>query len=107
MDFSAPVPDKRATAALRREVCVTMLHQQQKRTLLGALLLLVEHRGFEPLTPTLPVLCAPNCANAPTRSIIAEILRVVKSVFENVTKCYVFRRFFSGLTEEEGLGKQW
>ena len=26
---------------------------------------LVEHRGFEPLTPTLPVLCAPNCANAP------------------------------------------
>ena len=26
---------------------------------------LVEHRGLEPLTPTLPVLCAPNCANAP------------------------------------------
>ena len=26
---------------------------------------LVEHRGFEPLTPTLPVLCAPSCANAP------------------------------------------
>ena len=26
---------------------------------------MVEHRGFEPLTPTLPVLCAPNCANAP------------------------------------------
>ena len=26
---------------------------------------LVEYRGFEPLTPTLPVLCAPNCANAP------------------------------------------
>ena len=25
----------------------------------------MEHRGFEPLTPTLPVLCAPNCANAP------------------------------------------
>ena len=25
----------------------------------------VEHRGFEPLTPTLPVLCATNCANAP------------------------------------------
>ena len=27
--------------------------------------LLVEHRGFEPLTPTLPVWCAPSCANAP------------------------------------------
>ena len=26
---------------------------------------MVEHRGFEPLTPTLPVSCAPNCANAP------------------------------------------
>ena len=30
-------------------------------------LFLVERRGFEPLTPTLPVLCAPNCANAPFR----------------------------------------
>ena len=29
--------------------------------------ILVEHRGLEPLTPTLPVLCAPNCANAPFR----------------------------------------
>ena len=26
---------------------------------------LVERTGFEPVTPTLPVLCAPNCANAP------------------------------------------
>ena len=26
---------------------------------------LVEHRGFEPLTSTLPVWRAPNCANAP------------------------------------------
>ena len=25
----------------------------------------VEHRGLEPLTPTLPVSCAPSCANAP------------------------------------------
>lgn len=29
------------------------------------LLILVEHRGLEPLTPTLPVWCAPGCANAP------------------------------------------
>ena len=25
----------------------------------------VEHTGLEPVTPTLPVLCAPSCANAP------------------------------------------
>ena len=25
----------------------------------------VEHSGFEPLTPTLPVWCATSCANAP------------------------------------------
>ena len=27
--------------------------------------IMVEHRGLEPLTPTLPVWRAPNCANAP------------------------------------------
>ena len=31
--------------------------------------LLVEHRRFELLTPTLPVLCATNCANAPSTVI--------------------------------------
>ena len=31
--------------------------------------IMVEHRGFEPLTPTLPVWCAPSCANAPLRCI--------------------------------------
>ena len=25
----------------------------------------MEHTGFEPVTPTLPVWCAPSCANAP------------------------------------------
>ena len=30
---------------------------------------LVEHSGFEPLTPTLPVLCATSCANAPYESL--------------------------------------
>ena len=29
---------------------------------------MVERRGFEPLTPTLPVWCAPSCANAPIHS---------------------------------------
>lgn len=40
---------------------------------------LVEHRRFELLTPTLPVLCATNCANAPSaRIIIAQIAKFVK-----------------------------
>ena len=29
----------------------------------------MEHSGFEPLTPTLPVLCATSCANAPYESL--------------------------------------
>ena len=29
----------------------------------------LERRGFEPLTPTLPVLCATNCANAPSTTL--------------------------------------
>ena len=32
--------------------------------------IVVEHRRFELLTPTLPVLCATNCANAPSTKII-------------------------------------
>ena len=40
---------------------------------------MVEHRRFELLTPTLPVLCATNCANAPrTSSIIAYSFCFVK-----------------------------
>ena len=30
----------------------------------------LEHSGFEPLTPTLPVLCATSCANAPQHKIV-------------------------------------
>lgn len=37
----------------------------RKRNSPKTVLFLVEHRGFEPLTPTLPVWCAPSCANAP------------------------------------------
>ncbi len=43
------------------------------------LCVMVEHSGFEPLTPTLPVLCATSCANAPrTKYSIAWISRFVK-----------------------------
>ena len=31
----------------------------------------MEHSGFEPLTPTLPVLCATSCANAPQHKIVS------------------------------------
>ena len=30
----------------------------------------MEHTGFEPVTSTLPVWRAPNCANAPSRSLL-------------------------------------
>ena len=43
----------------------------------------VEHRGLEPLTPTLPVLCAPNCANAPYKFMIRQLYHSVK---ENASK---------------------
>ena len=53
---------------------------------------LVERRGFEPLTPTLPVLCAPNCANAPFGypSIIPHFPGFVKSFLEKVLTNPVF-----------------
>ena len=64
-------------------------------------LLLVEHRGFEPLTPTLPVLCAPNCANAPsmclrslersTLSILTEKYAAVKILLKKI--CSLFDLF--------------
>ncbi len=49
-------------------------------------LFLVEHRGLEPLTPTLPVSCAPSCANAPKiiYGLFYHILyRIVKAFCEN------------------------
>ena len=55
---------------------------------------MVEHRGFEPLTPTLPVLCAPNCANAPSFGILSDICHPVKSLerknIKNIT--FIFRQ---------------
>ncbi len=43
---------------------------------------LVEHRGFEPLTPTLPVLCAPNCANAPSELYYSTIFGIWQGVLQ-------------------------
>ena len=46
---------------------------------------MVEHRGFEPLTSTLPVWRAPNCANAPYKIIIASIYLLVNSRFKEIS----------------------
>ena len=50
-----------------REVLIHQVRPKRKSRspMVICFFFLVEHRGFEPLTPTLPVLCAPNCANAP------------------------------------------
>ena len=41
----------------------------------------VEHRRFELLTPTLPVLCATNCANAPNSGYIIITSGLCKAFF--------------------------
>ena len=42
--------------------------------------MLVEHRRFELLTPTLPVLCATSCANAPNNVYIITLQMICKGV---------------------------
>ena len=44
----------------------------------------VEHRGFEPLTSTLPVLRAPNCANAPLPAYCTIPYGACQSINENL-----------------------
>ena len=58
----------------------TSCNSKNKRPPDGGLLFLVEHRGFEPLTPTLPVLCAPNCANAPYVRLGKRIWRALRDL---------------------------
>ena len=59
-----PLVGDRRYGAPAEEGRQLMLHAKKSRRKIVCSFL-VEHRGFEPLTPTLPVLCAPNCANAP------------------------------------------
>ena len=40
----------------------------------------MEHRRFELLTPTLPVLCATSCANAPNNVYIITLQMICKGV---------------------------
>ena len=55
--------------------------QQKIRTTAWVVLIFVEHRRFELLTPTLPVLCATNCANAPNSGYITICFRLCKALF--------------------------
>ena len=50
-------------------------------------MLLVEHRRFELLTPTLPVLCATNCANAPRFS------EMNHTTFKGLCKAFFSKKF--------------
>ena len=54
--------------------------------------LLVEHRRFELLTPTLPVLCATSCANAPNSNYNTTPRAVCKGVNSNFLMIFsIFR----------------
>ena len=44
----------------------------------------VEHRRFELLTPTLPVLCATNCANAPNSGYLNTTFPLCKALFSGI-----------------------
>ena len=56
---------------------------------------MVEHRRLELLTPTLPVLCATSCANAPrTENNIAHIFRFVKCYFSLFQKNVLILHYF-------------
>ena len=90
----------RRSATQIRGVRITRSDVKRERARVRARSLLVEHRGFEPLTPTLPVLCAPNCANAPCVLIIPHLPCGVK-YFSNISAkinslCeFPFFRFFT------------
>ena len=64
---------------------VLLLQQSHLQSCRGLCnIVLVEHRGVEPLASTMRMLRAPNCANAPYAFIIAPELRCVKRVFAGI-----------------------
>ena len=62
---------------------------------------MVEHRGFEPLTPTLPVLCAPNCANAPLQPYIS--YHIPADLSSTLPQFFCFPRNFFEISREKTL----
>ena len=55
-------------------------NERQQKTSCRSQEVLVEHRRFELLTPTLPVLCATSCANAPNNVYIITLQMICKGV---------------------------
>ncbi len=55
-------------------------NKRQQKTSCRSQEVLVEHRRFELLTPTLPVLCATSCANAPNNVYIITLQMICKGV---------------------------
>ena len=55
-------------------------NERQQKTSCRSQEVLVEHRRFELLTPTLPVLCATSCANAPNNVYIITLQIICKGV---------------------------
>lgn len=72
---------------LRRKTIIFLLKVR-------AVIILVEHRGLEPLTPTLPVWCAPNCANAPKMVEMAVIARWASALTDTPRLKTVHRTVF-------------
>ena len=52
----------------------------------------MEHRGFEPLTSTLPVWRAPNCANAPGCELFFSRLHSIAVLFGTIKKNFQIYR---------------
>lgn len=51
--------------ALRIEISINIKTKKHQSFVALMPLMLVEHKRFELLTPTMPLWCATNCANAP------------------------------------------
>ena len=60
--------------------------------------ILLEHTGFEPVTSTLPVWRAPNCANAPNKSLNNKdtVKTTVSLLYHAVAKKQFFFRYWMG-----------
>ncbi len=66
----------------------------------------VEHRRFELLTPTLPVLCATNCANAPNRWYIIIEFSLCKALFSRFDN-HLKQRFCTRSILHSGVMRIW
>ena len=84
-------PHRSSLKTVRRTVFLTLrpsrvqipfLSYKKQKAQKCAFCFLVEHRGLEPLTPTLPVWCAPSCANAPCKYILsASALKINRKIY--------------------------